>query len=73
VEPEEAQEARSIETLQTMGVDRADGRKPDEELQARMLGTENMFPACERVVRNGGAAGVDGMSVKELQPYLIAH
>jgi hypothetical protein len=38
-----------------------------------MLGTENMFTACERVVRNGGAAGVDGMTVKELEPYLIAH
>jgi group II intron reverse transcriptase/maturase len=32
-----------------------------------------MFNACERVVKNGGAAGVDGMRVEELQPYLIKH
>jgi group II intron reverse transcriptase/maturase len=32
-----------------------------------------MFDACERVVKNGGAAGVDGMRVEELQPYLIKH
>jgi retron-type reverse transcriptase len=38
-----------------------------------MLGTDNMFAACERVVRNGGSAGVDGMKVEELQPYLMAH
>jgi retron-type reverse transcriptase len=38
-----------------------------------MLGTDNLFTACERVVKNGGAAGVDGMTVKELEPYLVAH
>jgi retron-type reverse transcriptase len=32
-----------------------------------------MLDACERVVRNGEAAGVDGMTVKELRPYLIGH
>jgi group II intron reverse transcriptase/maturase len=32
-----------------------------------------MFDACERVVRNGGAAGVDGMTAEELQPYLTKH
>jgi RNA-directed DNA polymerase len=30
-----------------------------------------MFLACERVVRNGGVAGADGMTVKELEPCLI--
>jgi group II intron reverse transcriptase/maturase len=38
-----------------------------------MLGTDNMFTACERVVRNGGTAGIDGMTVEELEPYLVRH
>jgi group II intron reverse transcriptase/maturase len=73
VEPKEPQGARSIETPETTGRDSVDGRKPERELLARMLGTDNMFTACERVVGKGGAAGVDGMTVKELEPYLIAH
>jgi group II intron reverse transcriptase/maturase len=73
VEPEEPQGARSIGTPETTGGDGADGRKPGGELLERMLGTDNMFTACERVVGKGGAAGVDEMPVKELEPYLIAH
>jgi hypothetical protein len=57
VEPQEPPEARSIETPETMDGDSADERKPGGGLLERMLGTENMFTACERVVRNGGAAG----------------
>ena len=30
----------------------------------------NMMTAYERVVRNKGASGVDGMQVGELKPYL---
>jgi hypothetical protein len=52
VEPKEPQEARSIEVPETTGGDSASGRKPGEEQLARMLGTENMFLACGRVVRN---------------------
>jgi group II intron reverse transcriptase/maturase len=73
VEPEEPREARSIGTPETTEGDSVDGRKPGGGLLARMLGTENMFLACGRVVRNGGASGVDGMTVEELEPYLIAH
>jgi hypothetical protein len=29
--------------------------------------------ACERVVRNGGAAGVDEMTVEALEPHLREH
>jgi group II intron reverse transcriptase/maturase len=36
-----------------------------------VLELENMFTAQERVVRNRGSAGIDGMTVEELQPYLI--
>jgi group II intron reverse transcriptase/maturase len=73
VEPKEPPEARSIAAPEAMSGDSADGRKPGGELLERMLGTENMFLACDRVVRNGGAAGVDGMTVKELEPYLVAY
>jgi group II intron reverse transcriptase/maturase len=73
VEPEEPQEERSIGAPETADGDYGEGRKPNGELLKRMLGTENMFLACERVVRNGGTAGVDGMTVKELEPYLIGH
>ncbi|MFP3089318.1 hypothetical protein LQZ21_03215 [Treponema sp. TIM-1] len=73
MEPSEPQEARNIGTPEATDEDRADGRKPDGELLKRMLGRENMYTACEKVVRNGGAAGIDGMTVRELEPYLVAH
>ena len=73
VEPERTQGVRSIETLESAERDNGSGRKPDGGLLKGMLGVDNLFAACERVVRNGGAAGVDGMTVEELQPYLIAH
>jgi retron-type reverse transcriptase len=38
-----------------------------------MQGTDNMFTVCERVVGKRGVAGIDGMTVKELEPYLVAH
>lgn len=34
---------------------------------------ENMLSASRRVVSNKGSAGVDGMSVEELKPYLQTH
>jgi RNA-directed DNA polymerase len=34
---------------------------------------ENMLAAYRRVVRNGGAAGTDGMTVEELMPYCREH
>jgi group II intron reverse transcriptase/maturase len=66
VEPEEPQGARSIETPETTEGDSA-------ELLGQVLSIDNMFNACERVVGNGGSAGVDGMTVEELQPYLTKH
>ena len=32
---------------------------------------ENLFAALKRVERNGGAPGIDGMTVKDLRPYLV--
>ena len=40
-----------------------------EEVCAR----QNLMAAYQRVVRNGGAPGVDGMTVEELMPYCQEH
>ena len=40
-----------------------------EQIMARA----NLFSALNRVVRNGGAPGIDGMTVEDLRPYLISH
>ncbi|HSB29037.1 MAG TPA: group II intron reverse transcriptase/maturase [Pyrinomonadaceae bacterium] len=42
----------------------------NERLMEVMLGRENLQQALRRVEENKGAAGVDGMGVKELRPYL---
>ena len=34
---------------------------------------QNLLTALRRVERNGGAPGIDGMTVKELRPYLMEH
>lgn len=39
----------------------------------QVLNAGNLTQACVEVVRNKGAAGVDGMSVKELKTYLDEH
>ena len=38
-----------------------------------MLQRENLHQALRRVEQNKGAAGVDGMTVEELRPYLKEH
>jgi len=43
------------------------------ELMSAVLERGNMMRAFERVLRNKGAPGVDGMTVGELKPYLKAH
>ncbi len=43
------------------------------ELIWEILRRENMFGAYQRVVRNGGAPGVDGMTVEDLMPYCREH
>jgi RNA-directed DNA polymerase len=44
-----------------------------EGLWETVFSRANLFLALERVQSNGGAAGVDGMSVKELPDHLKAH
>jgi RNA-directed DNA polymerase len=44
-----------------------------ERLMEAVVARENMARAYARVVQNKGAAGVDGMEVGELKPYLQDH
>ena len=37
------------------------------------MGRQNLYAALRRVERNGGAPGIDGMTVEELGPYLKEH
>jgi RNA-directed DNA polymerase len=45
----------------------------EEDLLERMLERNNLLCALRQVERNGGSAGVDGMSVRKLRPYLKKH
>ena len=44
-----------------------------EDLLGKVLERGNLFKALSRVEENRGAAGVDGMKVEELRPYLKEH
>ena len=50
-----------------------DEGKASAELWERVWERQNLFAALERVERNGGAPGIDGMTVEELRPYLKEH
>ena len=52
---------------------KADTASPvgDEQLMEKVVERENLLTALRNVKRNGGAPGVDGMTVKELPEYLI--
>ena len=73
MESEGPQEARSIETPETTDRDSGGGRKTGRSMRDQVLELGNLWTAQERVRRNGGAAGGDGMTVEDLHPYLIAH
>jgi len=44
--------------------------KSSAELWGRIWENQNVTQALKRVERNGGAPGIDGMTVEELRPYL---
>jgi RNA-directed DNA polymerase len=50
-----------------------DEETANAELWERVWGRQNLFTALERVERNGGAPGIDGMQVEELRLYLREH
>jgi RNA-directed DNA polymerase len=50
-----------------------DEGKSSAELWGQIWANQNVVRALERVERNGGAPGIDGMTVRELRPYLREH
>ena len=44
-----------------------------EEMWEQIFSGENLLAAQERVQRNNGAPGIDGMTVKELPDHLVNH
>jgi len=48
-------------------------REDQNDLLEKMLEGDNLRLAYKRVVQNGGAPGVDGVTVAELQAYLKTH
>ena len=48
-------------------------REDQNDLLERMLEGDNLRLAYKRVVQNGGAPGVDGVTVTQLQAYLKTH
>ena len=67
VEPESSRGARSITAPET-----AEGNGA-ESLLERVLDRNNLNRAYKRVKQKGGAAGIDGMTVDEMLPYLQAN
>jgi len=49
---------------------REDSNPEEERMMEAVVGKGNMVAALQRVISNRGAAGVDGMTVEELKPYL---
>jgi len=66
-EAESSKVARSVALLRDVEGKGAIG------LLAKILHRDNLNAAYKRVKRNGGAAGVDGMTVDEMLPYLQEH
>ena len=73
LEAEGTQGAQSTEIPKTTNGDSANGLEPGRNLLEAILDVNNMFDAQERVIKNRGSAGVDGMTVEELNDYLIKH
>jgi group II intron reverse transcriptase/maturase len=67
LETEDNEGARSIATSET------EAKNGAGSLLEKILDNDNMNAAYQRVKRNGGAAGVDGMTVDEMFPYLKEH
>ena len=66
VEPESTPGVRSI-------LLRATDRKDGADLFERILDRNNLNRAYKQVKRNGGAPGIDGMTIDKLLEYLHEH
>ena len=68
---ESHQGQRSGEAPTTPGED--DHSRGDHARMERVVARVNALAALKRVRQNKGSPGVDGMTVNELGPYLVAH
>jgi RNA-directed DNA polymerase len=64
-------EPRGAEPAVGMNEETSDGG--GATLWEQIFNRENLFAALARVEANGGAPGVDGLTVEALRPYLKAH
>lgn len=63
--------ARSVEPSPVRGSGKSDAET--QEVWDAVFAREKMLTALKRVESNKGAAGIDGMEVKELRPWLKEH
>ena len=66
--------SRGSELGASSGTARREIVRPEEApLMEAVVARENLLKAYAQVMRNKGAAGIDGMPVAQLKPYLQAH
>lgn len=70
VNPWGTEEAPSFPPAQTREATR---EAYSNHLMERVISRGNLLSALRRVEKNKGAAGVDGMEIKSLRPYLLDH
>jgi group II intron reverse transcriptase/maturase len=56
-----------------MGMNEGPSNEAGANLWEQIFKRENLFQALARVEANGGAPGIDGLTVEALSPYLKAH
>ncbi len=67
-------EAAAVQSSVEARPEEQTGPKPIEgDLMAKVCEHQNLQSACKRVIRNKGSAGVDGMTVDQLDTYLREH
>ncbi|MCW4013467.1 MAG: group II intron reverse transcriptase/maturase [Candidatus Bathyarchaeota archaeon] len=66
----ETESNRGVRSVASLEIAEKDGA---ESLLEKVLHRDNLNAAYKRVKQNGGAAGVDGMTVNEMLPYLKEH
>ena len=71
VKGEASDDVRGAESAVGMNEETSDGG--GATLWEQIFNRENLFAALARVEANGGAPGVDGLTVEALRPYLKAH
>lgn len=45
----------------------------ERHLMEEILGHKKLMKACQRVIRNKGSYGIDGMEVGDFMPYFLKH